>query len=65
MHTMASQCLNQFTVCQKREDHCHKKEFGKLEYFDVPRNADLSQTKPEEKFLPDSTLAVGLNLHRI
>lgn len=48
VHTMASQCLIQFTVCQRRKDHCHRKEFGKLEYFDVPTSAELSvQTRRE------------------
>lgn len=61
-HTVASQRLIQFTVCQRRKDHCHRKDFGKLEYFNVPTNGELCQSKPEEKFLPDSTLAVGLNL---
>lgn len=45
-HTVGSQCLIQFTVCQRRKDHCHRKEFGKLEYFDVPTNAELCQSKP-------------------
>lgn len=62
---MAFQCLIQFTACQRRKDYCHRKEFGKLQYFDVATNAELCQSKPEEKFLPDSILADGLNLHRI
>ena len=63
MHTMASQPQIQLTVCQRRKDHYNRKEFGKQECFDVPTNAELCQSKPEEKFLPDPTLAVTLNLH--